>query len=150
MLVVRVKKTVRLENVAGFCKFVGSLEYDRSYGKFSKGRLLVRNSHDFGVRPRIRLEPSEYMNNIGDIDYYLDSAKFPCGGVIVSLWDVHQEQGVHHRCPLFDEGTGLSSESISFDELHILYAGVFQTYVGVALWRVILCDALQTGSGQNN
>ena len=141
--------TIHIPTAELFRRFMGSLQYNRSKGEFSKGRMVTRHYELFGLRknPHLRLEPSDHLFDIGDLDNFLSD--FPHSGVRVTLWDPTKETGFHHRCPLISTSTGLNKATIAVDELHVLFLGLFPLFVAIALWRIILVDGLSSGGGQN-
>ena len=140
---------IHLKSRSKFTKFMASIEYNRSKGEYSKGRMVIANWAEFGFVKNIhlRLEPSASLLDVGDLDQYLED--FPRDGVQVSLWDPTKEAGFHHRCPLFSQETGLTKDAIGVDELHVLFIGLFPLFIGYALWAIVECDGLSAGDGQN-
>ena len=108
-----------------------------------KGRGLTLTSdvrsHALGLAKGDRLEPCESLQD--PHAFKVRAVPFQC-----LLWTVScSAQGslldpVVHRCPLFDESTGITPDNIAIDALHTVYYGPVQRFASAVLWRVNLSN----------
>ena len=129
-----------------FCRLIGSLEKDRRK-KGSRGRRLMKNFDELGLRIGMRVEPCDAHWDVFAIDDYM--MNWPLGGVHLLFWNPSAERGAHHRNPIFCDATGVDVSMMAADELHTMFLGVLGDYASSALWQIIQEDALQVGDALN-
>ena len=79
----------RVISLEDFSTLLGSLDYDRSKGKHSKGRIVIRKWG--GLRKKLRLEPSAKILDIGeDLDRLMED--WPVDGIELTFWYVREER----------------------------------------------------------
>lgn len=117
-------------DAAGKREVLRSLRYDkRDHG--SRGRALTRNIPRFGLLADDRLEPSERLRDVGN----LENLETP---VRVTFWRCSQETLARHRNRLFCDELGTSpSTTLTIDELHAMNLGVMQTWAKGAIWIIL-------------
>ena len=92
---------------------------------------------EVGVLRGDRLEPHVGMPDIGAIF----SMNAPCR---LLFWRGSQDSLTHHRCPLFNERTGVVPETaLAVDWLHCASLGVFQFYIGNVLQILFTANVWQ-------
>jgi hypothetical protein len=109
------------------------LVYDKARGG-SRGRALVVDLPELGLKRGDRVEPSYEVPNI---------ASLSCvgGDLAVTFWRPGLETAHRHRCPMFGASTGLSSANVGVDWLHTLSLGVFQTWLASVVWALLDANA---------
>jgi hypothetical protein len=107
------------------------LHYDKRK-EGSHGRALLENVPELGLLKGDRLEPCAQLPDVGKFGSLI---ALP---MMVLFWRPSFDTLCLHRCPLFDEGIGVTAASIALDVLHCLHMGVFKAWAKVVLWKLVL------------
>ena len=114
-------------------RLLGCLSYENA--KKVQGRVLAKTWVDHPeLQVGSRLEPSESLRDIGD----LDEMPIPDEGLDIVFW-----KGSHrakHRNPLFSAAIGITPFLILVDLLHAFYLGVLKSFAVELVWELILSN----------
>ena len=130
---------IHVGDAATMQRIAGALKYDKKSNGFH-GRCLAKSLLDLGLQKNWRLEPSQECPDVGLIDEWC--VNFPTNGVELTFWDVTAEGFARHRNPVFGPQTCLAPTHCIVDELHTMHLGVFQDFIGAAMWALINSEAL--------
>ena len=119
-----------------------SLDYDKRKAG-SAGRALLVDMPHLGLQKGDRVEPSELFRDIDAVE----SLQAPCR---LRLWRRTAETQTRHRNPLFDEGTGLTIQSVGIDWMHTISLGVVHVLMQNLVWALIGADAWRVGGPFQN
>lgn len=134
------ERWVTIGSAAALQRFVSNLKFDkRKTG--SKGRALVASMPEYGLESGDRLEPHPLCCDVASVD---NISVFPAR---ILCWKPSAETVTRHRCPLFNEFTGITCEHISVDVMHTLHLGVLQVYCRTLIWRLIAVNAFEVQRG---
>ena len=119
---------------------MGLLDHDvRARG--AHGRALRLDFED-RLRKGDRLEPGADLWDTSDFD--TKPLPFTC-----IFWRPGNESLAKHRCPLMDEGIGITIETLMIDVLHTLYLhGVYARFCAVLFMTLLRGDAWRVGGAQ--
>lgn len=118
----------------------GSLEYDKRAGG-SKGRSLLVDIPQLGLRKGDRLCPGGDITDVGQID-----TLNPQSACRLLFWRRSAETFVRHRNPIFSEETGILPENVLvMDWLHTLSLGVYKYFISFVWHALFDVDAFSVG-----
>ena len=97
------------------------------------GRCLRADVPALGLRRGDRLEPSPALPDVSRFE------ELPADtGHAIVFWRPSEETLTRHRNPMFDADIGVTpNRSLTIDDLHCLYLGVFKIYAMTALWFLL-------------
>ena len=109
----------------------GSLRYDKRIDSAaSRGRALMRDIPQLGLKKGDRLQPGHDIWDVGQID----TMDPPCR---LLFWRRTAETHVRHRNPVFSKETGIVPERVLvIDWLHALSLGVYKYFIS-HLWHML-------------
>lgn len=126
----RCEKKVEVAHEVQYRALRAMLRYDKRQNG-SHGLALTADFPSLGLLAGDRLEPSADFQDIGAVFSLSD---FPA---TLTFWRPSQEDGCHHRCPLFDASLGITlPDSVTVDELHTLNLGVYAVWCRTAAWML--------------
>ena len=104
------------------------------------GRTIQRDlPAPFNLRVGDRLEPSSSVMDVAE----LERSSLP---IEATFWRAnlgHNEQLLDplvHRCPIFNDSTGITIDMITIDVLHTVMFGPCMRFVAAVLWRILLLN----------
>jgi hypothetical protein len=109
------------------------MAFEKSSTGPPKGRRLLADFDEFGLKAGDRLEPTHDMPDVAAFDSRLTP-------FTATFWRSSLDTLTRRRNPLFRKGTGLSIESLGIDVLHLLSLGVYQVFLGRFFWDIIILD----------
>ena len=123
---------------------VGNLEYDRRSGS-NHGLCLTRGIDELGLLVGDRLEPSQRLQDVGDI--LVTELEVP---ITLIFWRTSSEYITRHRNPLFQRDLGITPHSsLTIDVLHCIYLGVLLTWCRYVVWALIAARSwISLGTGE--
>ena len=128
---------VRLDTQDDVRELAASLSFDKR-PKGGQGRCLDRDIPKWGLVKMDRLEPCDYLQDIGALSLIAVPN-------YVLFWRVSKEEGVKHRNPLFGNRLGVSVSTMAIDQLHCVNLGVLKEFVVAVFWACLLADVLNIG-----
>jgi hypothetical protein len=111
-----------------------NLSFEKTKSGPPKGRVVQNDLVALGLRKGDRLEPSAAVSDVGQFE----SLPTPFRA---TFWRASSETLTRRRNPLFDAGTGLTSECLGIDVLHCLSLGVYQLFLMALFWDLIAFNA---------
>lgn len=96
-----------------------------------RGRALTRNLPELGLRKHDRLEPDLLWLDVASFD---NPTSWP---VRATFWRRSAETRVRRRCVLFDDGLGISLDTVCIDLLHCLWLGPAKDWCCSVFWALI-------------
>jgi len=116
-------------DAAAQARVLANLRFDKRAAG-SRGRALLNDMPDLQLCAGDRLEPSEELPDVGQ----LDTAPVP---IRVCFWRPSEETLTRHRNPVFGRDLHTDpSKTLTVDELHALNLGVMQVWAKTAVWYV--------------
>ena len=120
-----------------FVALRAALQDDRSDGG-GRGRCLVRDFPDLGLRRGDRLEPTPEMQSTDAINVIDVSSPWPDGACLELLfWRRSGETLARRRNPLFAEHIGITPQSLVVDFLHCFSLGTCKVVLAFFTWAFI-------------
>ena len=115
-------------------ELVGDLKYDARSGG-SHGRRLTKNHPELGLRANDRVEPSQELPDVGELEQVADAL---AGTTTITFWRPSAETSARHRNPIFAEDLGTQpARVLVVDSLHALYLGVMLVFCRSLVWKMI-------------
>ena len=111
------------------------LKFDKRKNRGYKGLALFADYPPLLLRAGDRVEPSKSVPDIGRLEHH---ETFP---LVITFWRTSNQKHAIHRMPLFDDGLGISVDTIALDTLHTLHLGIMNRFVCFALWQLLLSSA---------